>query len=145
MEHAILVTLLFTLTHAASHNGYCSSTCIEYTGACFDDTPQGCWACADSIYNIQANLFSATPCSLADQTTIVAQELDNSPLMDLTGYTSSTPTPLTCTNYTFSGQYTSTDFLSKNFTGIPLNHHSLVIRFNVGYLGLWDTTDALRL
>jgi len=65
--------------------------------------------------------------------------------MSLFGYTSSNPTPHTCTNYTFSGQYTANDYISKNFSGIPLNHYALVIRYNVGYLGNWSSTDYLRL
>lgn len=65
--------------------------------------------------------------------------------MSLFGYSTSSPIPHTCTNYTFSGQYTSADYLSKNFTNIPLNHYALVVRFNVGYLGIWNYNDYLRL
>ena len=65
--------------------------------------------------------------------------------MSLFGYTSSSPTPLICTNYTFSGQYTADDYLTKNFTNIPLNHYAVVVRFNVGYMGFWDNQDYLRL
>ena len=65
--------------------------------------------------------------------------------MDLSGYSSSNLNPLTCTNYTFSGEYVSTDYLFKNFTSIPSNHYAIVVRFNVGYMGFWDTNDTLRL
>lgn len=65
--------------------------------------------------------------------------------MTLAGYTSSQLATRTCSNYTFSGQYTNTDFISKNFTNIPLNHYAVVVRFNVGYIGTWAETDNLRL
>jgi len=65
--------------------------------------------------------------------------------MNLFGYSTTNPTPHTCTNYTFSGQYTANDYISKNFSGIPLNHYALVIRYNVGYMGTWNTTDVLSL
>ena len=51
---------------------YCSSTCIEYVDACFDDTPQGCWVCANNVFNMHSNLTSSTPCTQAPQTTILA-------------------------------------------------------------------------
>jgi hypothetical protein len=51
---------------------YCSSTCADYTQACFDDTPYGCWVCAFHIFNLNANLTSTTPCSLLSQTSIIA-------------------------------------------------------------------------
>ena len=68
-----LIISLILQAYASLHNGYCSSTCIDYTGACFDDTPQGCYVCANTIFNINSNSSSATPCSPADQTTIIAQ------------------------------------------------------------------------
>ena len=139
---ALVAVLLICQSRAEP---YCSSTCVDYTGACFDDTPTGCWACATSIYDLHINSSSTTdPCVILPQTTILADELSNT-AMSLFGYDSSSLTPHTCTNYTFSGQYTSTDYLSKNFTGIPLNHYALVVRYNVGYLGTWSDTDYLRL
>lgn len=65
--------------------------------------------------------------------------------MTLTGYESSQSAITTCSIYTFSGKYTSQDFLSKNFTSLPLNHYALTIRYNVGYIGSWSNTDSLRL
>jgi hypothetical protein len=65
--------------------------------------------------------------------------------MSLTGYTSSKASTVTCTNYTFSGQYTNQDYISKNFTNIPLNHYSILVRFSVGYIGTWGLNDSLRL
>jgi hypothetical protein len=65
--------------------------------------------------------------------------------MSLFGYTTSNPTPKTCSNYTFSGEYSSNDYLYKNFTGIPLNHYALVVRFSVGYIGNWTEGDVLEL
>jgi len=65
--------------------------------------------------------------------------------MSLYGYNSDSLTPVTCTNYTFSGKYTANSYLSKSFTNIPLNHYALVVRFSVGYLGTWSANDGLRL
>jgi len=65
--------------------------------------------------------------------------------MSLAGYTSSKLSTTTCTNYTLSGEYTNQDFIYKNFTGIPLNHYQLIIRYNVGYIGTWSSSDYLRL
>lgn len=101
--------------------------------------------CANNIFNINANWSSTAPCSLAPQRTIVANELPNVPMMSLAGFTSSSLTPITCTNYTFSGQYANSDFLFKNYTGIALNHYAVVVRFNVGYVGAWTDADYLRL
>ena len=144
MNRKILILLLLTALTQTTLNTYCSSTCIDYTGACFDETPQGCWVCADHIYNMISTIGAANPCSVKNQVTVLAKELPNT-AMSLFGYTSTNPTPFTCTNYTFSGEYTANDYIYKNFTGIPLNHYALVVRFNVGYIGIWDTTDVLRL
>lgn len=137
---------LFLLLLALPVLGYfCSSSCIDYKGACFNETTGGCMVCANSIFNMNANWSSATPCSLAPQRTIVANELPNTPAMSLAGFTSSSPIPITVSNYTFSGKYASTDYLFKNYTGIALNHYAVVIRFNVGYVGAWTDTDYLQL
>jgi hypothetical protein len=58
--------------------------------------------------------------------------------MALTGYASSSLVPYTCSSYDFSGRYSNTDWISKNFTGIGANHYELVIRFSVGYMGTWS-------
>lgn len=101
--------------------------------------------CANSIYNLNANSSSpSSPCNLLSQRTIVANDLPNTPSMSLTGFTSSKSTPVTCTNYTFSGQYTNSDYLFKNYTNIRLNHYAIVIRFSIGYIGSWQTSDQLR-
>lgn len=128
---------LLSLLLISASGLYCSSTCIDYTGACFDETPQGCWVCATNIFNMNANLSSATPCTAKSQNTIIANELPNTG-MTLAGYTSTKTSTVTCTNYTFSGTYTNADYIYKNFTGIPLNHYALVVRFSVGYIGQWD-------
>lgn len=135
MLKTTLLALLFAALGVLAQEPYCSSTCIDYTGACFDETSQGCWACADHIFNMNIVWGAADPCAIKTQTTVLAKELPNTPSMSLFGYTSSNPTPLTCTNYTFSGQYIASDYIYKNFTGIPLNHYALVVRFNVGYMG----------
>ena len=139
----ISLILLYTYFLALSVSAfYCSSTCIDYTDTCYDKTTTGCWVCANHIFNMVAHTNGS--CILANQTSIVANELAD-PTMDLTGYASSTLTPYTCSSYVFSGQYAANDFLTKNFTGIPLNHYALVIRFSVGYIGAWTDTDYLRL
>lgn len=143
MQQHLLAALLLLVALPTAAQNYCSSACIDYTGACFDETPQGCWVCATSVYNMAVSIGS--PCSVLLQTSVLATELPNSPGMSLFGYTTSNPTPVTCTNYTFSGQYIATDYIAKNFTGIPLNHYAIVVRFNIGYMGQWNTTDVLRL
>lgn len=65
--------------------------------------------------------------------------------MSLVGYSSSKANPYVCSIYTFSGKYVNSDYLSKNFTGIGANHYELVIRFNVGYIGTWSSSDNLQL
>ena len=132
----MILSLLF-LSHQKSIKPYCSSNCIMYISACYDQTPVGCFACAISIYEMKPNTSLAQPCVLLPQYQIIIDELSNT-AMDLSGYSSSRLIPHTCTNYTFSGQYVSTDYLSKNFTGIPFNHYALVVRFNVGFLGIWN-------
>lgn len=143
MQNLVLIALLLSLTLPGLSQSYCSSACIDYTGACFNETPQGCWVCATSVYDM--NVAIGSSCNVLTQTNVLATELPNSPTMSLFGYTTSNPTPITCTNYTFSGQYISTDFIAKNFTSIPLNHYAIVVRFNIGYMGQWNTTDVLRL
>ena len=142
-QHLLFAIVLLTLA-APALQYFCSSACIDFKGTCFNETAAACMVCANNIYNLNANWSSATPCSLLPQRTVVAQDLANSPSMSLTGYTSSQSTPVTCTNYTFSGQYTSADYLFKNYTGIALNHYAIVVRFNVGYIGTWAETDFLR-
>ena len=123
---------------------FCSSQCVDYSGACWNETTAGCIACAQNIFNIGANWTSTTPCTLLSQRTIVANELPNTPAMSLAGYSSTQVSPVTCSNYTFSGQYTSADYLFKNFTNIALNHYQIIVRFNVGYVGTWSESDYLR-
>jgi hypothetical protein len=145
MPKLTLLALLLLLLAAPAAAYFCSSACIDYVGTCFNETTAGCMVCANNIFNINANWSSPTPCSLAPQRTIVANDLPNSPSMSLAGFTSSSPTPVTCSNYTFSGQYASADYLAKNYSGIALNHYAVVVRFNVGFVGAWSETDYLRL
>ena len=65
--------------------------------------------------------------------------------MSLTGYNYSSPMTRTCGNITFSGQYISSDYLSKNYTGINTEHYELIIRFGIGYMGSWSESDNLQL
>lgn len=144
MRKNLICLLITALLIASTLSIFCSSTCADYVQACYNETPQGCYACADHIYELNANMSSTTPCTTKSQITVLAKELSNTN-MTLFGYTSSQYTPVTCTNYTFSGQYTNSDYIFKNFTNIPLNHYALVVRFNVGYIGTWSNTDYLRL
>lgn len=145
MAKSLFFGVLLLLLVAQSLGYFCASSCIDYKGACFNETSAGCIACANNIFNINANWSSTTPCSLAPQRTIVGNDLPNTPGMSLAGFTSSSPTPVTCTNYTFSGKYASNDYLYKNYTGIALNHYAIVIRFSVGFIGAWSEADYLRL
>lgn len=72
--NTITLTVLITLSllPIALSEPYCSSTCVDYTGACFDDTPTGCWACATSIYSLHINSSLSNPCVILPQTTILA-------------------------------------------------------------------------
>lgn len=134
----LLITIVFVNQTSSL---FCSTSCMDYKIGCQDETANGCLICANTIYNLNANTSSATPCTLLSQRTIVANDLPNIPSMPLTGFTSSKTTPVTCTNYTFSGQYTNQDYLFKNYTTIALNHYAVVIRFSIGYIGTWQISD----
>jgi hypothetical protein len=123
---------------------YCSSPCIDYTGPCRNETQLGCIVCATSLFAMLPDPSLPFPCALNPQTLLLANELGND-AMSLFGYSTSSPVPLVCNNYTFSGQYAAGDYLFKNFTGIPINHYALVVRFNVGFMGSWSSSDGLRL
>jgi hypothetical protein len=81
-------------------------------------------------------------CEIKAQHQVAFYELRNSGV-DLTGYSTSKTTPHTCDVYTLSGQYVAGDFIRKTFTGIPLNHYQVVVRFGVGFMGTWNTTDKI--
>lgn len=66
----ITITLLLLVIPISSL--YCSSTCIDYTGACFDETPSGCWVCANHIFNFNSDLSSSTRCTPLSQSTVLA-------------------------------------------------------------------------
>jgi len=117
--------------------------CIDYTSACFDETPTGCYVCADKIYNMNANITATEPCTPRSQTNLLATELMPNN-MNYIGYQSTQYTSQTCTFYTFSGKYTNLDYIQKTFTNIPLNHYAIVVRFSVGYIGNWANTDQLQ-
>jgi len=74
MNKTLLIGLIACLMiYHATSDPYCSSTCVDYTGACFDDTPTGCWACATSIYHLNiVNQTGIDPCVILPQTTILA-------------------------------------------------------------------------
>lgn len=135
-QYLFLITLALLLTLSMQY--FCSSSCIDFKDTCFNETSAGCIVCANNIYNMNANFSSTTPCTPLSQRTLLANDLPNTPTMSLTGFTSSKTTPVTCTNYTFSGQYTNSDYLFKNYTGIGLNHYAIVVRFSVGYIGTWQ-------
>jgi hypothetical protein len=89
----LLITLSLLLL---SNTQYCSSACIDYYGACFDSTPNGCYVCANHIYNM--NVVMTSSCSTLNQTSVVSYDLTN-PALSLAGYTSTQTTPYTCGAY----------------------------------------------
>lgn len=52
---------------------------------------------------------------------------------------------VTVGNYSFAGAYTSQDYLWKNFSNLPSNRYGITLRFSVGYVGMWNKNDRLRL
>lgn len=65
--------------------------------------------------------------------------------MDISSYSTNKPTTQTCSIYTVSGQYTAGDYIQKTFSGIPLNHYQLIVRFGVGYIGTWNYADTMQI
>lgn len=55
-----------------SNSQFCSSTCVDYYGACYGVTSDYCYACAPSIYNLHVD-GSVTPwqCTVLPQTSIL--------------------------------------------------------------------------
>lgn len=78
-----------------------------------------------------------------NQHSVQFYELKNS-AMDISTYSTNKPAVQTCAPYKMSGQYVSGDYIQKTFTGIPLNHYQLVIRFGVGHIGTWNPTDTME-
>lgn len=120
---------------------FCSPLCADYIGACYGPNSNECWACAPSLYLLQRN--SSGVCQTKSQHQIAFYELKND-AMDLSGYFSSKPGPQVCDQYALSGQYTAGDFIQKTFTGLPLNHYQVVVRFGIGYIGSWNQADQMR-
>lgn len=140
-----MIIFLFLLQVSATNvtdKIFCSSFCADYIGACYGPNSNECWACASSLYNLQRN--ASMVCQTKPQHQVAFYELKND-AMDLSGYSSSKPTPLPCDQYTLSGQYVAGDFIQKTFTGLPLNHYQVVVRFGVGYIGSWNPTDQMHL
>lgn len=80
---------------------------------------------------------------LKNQHSVQFYELKNS-AMDISTYSTNKPAVQSCGLYKMSGQYVSGDYIQKTFTGIPLNHYQLVIRFGVGHIGTWNPTDTME-
>lgn len=71
---------------------------------------------------------------------IVSFDLSGS--IDLSTFQSSSPAAYNCTSaYPLSGRYGSTDYLAKQYTGLPVNHYYLIVRFSMAYMGTWANTD----
>lgn len=126
----------------AANLTFCSTICADSTSACFGAASTECWACAQNIYYLQKN--SSGDCQTKPQNQIAFFELKND-AMDLTGYSSSKTGPQICDQYSLSGQYVAGDFIQKTFTGLPLNHYQVVVRFGVGYIGSWNSADQIQL
>lgn len=82
-------------------------------------------------------------CTLLNQTTLIANELWTTQ-MNLTGYVSSSPVVKTCGIYQLSGQYVSTDYLTRTWVGLGVNHYKLVIRFSIGFIGTFAGNEAYQ-
>ena len=65
--------------------------------------------------------------------------------MDLSGYVATKSGPAICGNYSLSGEYVSGDYIEKTFTGLNTNHYELVVRFGIGYIGVWTYSDQMQL
>lgn len=128
-----------------NNRNFCHSSCIAYIGACFDNTPNACFVCANSIYRDKDFTNPYNPCVLKDQRAIMFNELDSTNFLSLDGFSTSSPALFNCGAFPFSGRYVNTDYIQKNFTGINTEHFELVIRFNVGYFGSWGSSDNLQL
>ena len=63
--------------------------------------------------------------------------------IDLSGYSTSNPSPINCGGYGLSGQYTAGSYISKTFNNLGLNHYDLVVRFGVGFIGSWNSFDQI--
>lgn len=136
-----LLCLILLANSANITDIFCSSICAGSVGACYGPNENDCWACAQSSYLLQKN--SSGVCQPKIQHQVLFYELKNS-AMDLSGYSTSKPTPQTCDQYTVSGQYVAGDYIQKTLTGIPLNHYELVVRFSIGHIGTWSSTDQMH-
>lgn len=134
----LLSAVLLICFPMITHSLYCSSHCISWMDVCLAEDDLSCTVCATSLYSMVANFSLAQPCMLLPQVSIIGDDLKTSS-MDLTGFITSNPTPVTCPNYTLSGEYTANDYIGKNYTNIPLNHYALVVRFEIAYIGTWTT------
>ena len=66
--------------------------------------------------------------------------------MNISSFITSYNTIQNCASiYKLSGKYVDYDYIAKNYTSIPINHYEIVIRFSIGYIGTWNSTDNLNL
>ena len=137
-----MANLILLLLISVAHSYFCSSQCIDYVGACFDETPSGCWVCDQDTYSI---LPTNTTCVADSQKSVAYSLLPNDPTMALGNLTSTNPTPYSFNNYTLSGLYSNSDTLEGNFTGLSSNHYAIKVRFGIGHLFLWNETDQTQM
>lgn len=139
-----LLNFIFVLFYLASRtvcqDPFCSSVCAGHIGACFGPNYNECWACAASFYLLHTDANHI--CQPKAQHQPAFYELKNN-AMDISGYQTSKPVTQICSQYTLSGAYVAGDYIQKTFTSIPTNHYQLVLRFGVGYIGTWASTDQL--
>lgn len=136
----LVVSCMFQIASASNNTTFCASNCVDYIGACFGPGQNDCWACSPSLYLLQRN--STGYCQPKTQHQISFYELRNSGI-DLTGYSTTKHVPQTCGMYSLSGQYVAGNYIQKTFTGLPLNHYQVVVRFGVGFMGTWNSTNQI--
>ena len=139
------LSLLLVLGQCTTDNStnstytYCPSSCIDYVEICSNSSDRECTLCAQSI-------FETVPlngvCQTLSHHQLIANELTSSS-MDLTGYSASKATPVTCGEYRFSGANVAGDYISKTFRNLPANHYEVVVRLNMGMIGNWDGSEEL--
>lgn len=137
--YSIFLIFIFAITSSSAYNNttidyFCSSICAAQVSACYGPSENECWACAQSLFLLEKN--SSGVCQTKIQHKLSYHELKTSS-MDLSGYSTTKPTPQICDAYTLSGQYVAGDYISKTFTNFPLNHYQIIVRFGIGYIGTW--------
>lgn len=134
----ILVILLFC---QPCQSIFCSAHCSNYHTSCTTNQLAGCTTCEPTLYVAGCTLISNVVLDVSDVSTAITAA---------NGYLSSNFTPISCTNtsvlpnvvYKMPGGFDSLDYLFKNYT-FSVNHYSLIVRFSLGFIGVWSSRDYL--